>query len=299
MAHEPVHGRRRQRIGVGIGLHRGRLAGHVDGGIDQDLGDRLRLALALHLLGDDGGEVAAHAVAADGGRDRRRTEPVGVVTGPAIGGQDVLQPGRELVIRGQAVVDRDHRRADDSGQDPAEGVAGLEIPDHPTAHVGVDDQGRVGVLVVRAIGAARHRTIRAFDRQALGADTRLQRALHDGQALGAAGHGVGGRQGAHRRQLLGRMGEELEAGIQRAAALVDDPAARHGPQDRAGQRKDQLQYGLLGGVRGHGFPTLCVLVVLTNWALQPKIPSSSRPERIARRAGTQGRPRCHWPLGPG
>jgi hypothetical protein len=61
--------------------------------------------------------------------------------------------------------------------------------------------------------------------------------------------------------FLAAHGEELEARVQGPPARIDDPAARHGPQDRAGQRHDQLQDGFLRGVRSHGFPTLFVVVL--------------------------------------
>ena len=44
-----------------------RLRRHVDGRVDQELQQRLRLARRIHLLGQDGGEVAADGEGVGGG----------------------------------------------------------------------------------------------------------------------------------------------------------------------------------------------------------------------------------------
>ena len=252
VGHEPVHGVARQRIGVGEGGHRLGFAGHVDGGIDQQLQSRLRLAGALHLLGDNGGEVAAHGVAADRRQALGRAEAGGVVATPAVGGQHVFQPAREPRLRRQAVVDRQHRAAGDAGQDLAEDVAGLQVADHPAAEVGEDHQGRGRVLLGRAISAQLQRPAGAVDGKILDPHAGLGLAGHRRQPAGAGRPGLLRRQGRHGRHPPGAGGQELEAGVQGASALIDHAAAGHRPQDGRRQRQQDLQDRLLDRGIGHG-----------------------------------------------
>ena len=76
-------------------------------------------------------QVASRAIAAD-------REWAGLVgDDPVECGYAVVDGGRELVLRGQPVVDRHDRAPGAVGEDPTVGVVGVEIAEHPAATVEV------------------------------------------------------------------------------------------------------------------------------------------------------------------
>ena len=77
----------------------------------------------------------------------------GVLRDPDQGGVAVLEPGRERVLRRQAVVDGEHHRADLGGDPPAVGVVEVEAADDEAAAVDVDERGQ-GAVVVGGLVAA-------------------------------------------------------------------------------------------------------------------------------------------------
>ena len=86
-------------------------------------------------------EVAAGAVAAE--REARHIDAPALAVGgePADRGDAVIEPGRELVLGGQAVVDaRDHEAAG-LGEPPAGAVVAVEAADDPAAAVDEDQTG--------------------------------------------------------------------------------------------------------------------------------------------------------------
>ena len=178
-------------------------------------------------------------------------EALGVVAGVAIGGQHVVQARGEAMLRRQTVVDRQHRAARGLGQDRAEDVAGFQVADHPAAEVAEDHQRRLAVLGLGAIEARRNGSGGPWDIDRLEADAGLGRAGHDRQRHRAAEPRVLRRQRGHRRRAAGLGGDVLQARIEGAATLIDDPAAGHQAQHRRRQAEQGVEDGALGGCAGH------------------------------------------------
>ena len=89
---------------------------------------------------DRGGQVATGAVAGDGESSRVGAEAVDVVCGPPGGGEAVLEPRRELVLRGEPVVDADDDGLDVTAEQPAVVVVRLDVTDDETATVEEHDR---------------------------------------------------------------------------------------------------------------------------------------------------------------
>src|SRR5690606_18501998 len=111
--------------------------------------------IAARGLGHAGGEIAAGAVAAD--RDARRIDvQLRRVGGdPTVGGDAVVIGGGELVLRRQAIVDRDDGAVGLLGEQTAERVVAVQAADRPAAAV-IEDEGRLWLLrFARHIDAGR------------------------------------------------------------------------------------------------------------------------------------------------
>ena len=61
---------------------------------------------------------------------------------PAHRGEAILEAGRELVLRRQAIVDARDQEAARLGEPPADVVMQIEAADHPAAAVEIDQAGR-------------------------------------------------------------------------------------------------------------------------------------------------------------
>ena len=117
--------------GVGLPV----VVDEVGGRVDEQLRRERGAAGVAQLLGDDGGQVAARAVAADREPGRVAAELGDVLGGPAGGGEAVVDGGRERRLGREPVVDRQH---DDVGlaADPAAlVVVGVEVADDEAAAV--------------------------------------------------------------------------------------------------------------------------------------------------------------------
>lgn len=166
-----VGGLQRRRVDVGAGAGVGgvvvpepdhrvareqQLVGGVDvaGGVDVGVGDGVdehlqgdgRATLGVGPLRDDGREVPTGAVP---GHDQRHagSGQVGQAVGdPAQRGPGVVRRGRVRVLRGQPVVDQHHHGVRPDREGAAERVGLLDVADHPTAAVVVDDHCARGAL---------------------------------------------------------------------------------------------------------------------------------------------------------
>ena len=74
-----------------------------------------------------------------------------MIEDPLIGGQAVDDVGRERMLGGEAIVDRDHDGLGGLGQHRAQGVIGVEVADHAAAlmepHDGIGPAGGAGGVV--------------------------------------------------------------------------------------------------------------------------------------------------------
>jgi hypothetical protein len=162
-------------------------AAHVGRRIDQQLvGDRQVAGVAAEQR-DDGGEVAAGAVAADR-RGATRSRPSARHGGAPSGrGEAVVDRGREAVLGAHAVVDRDDRAARAVGELAAEHVVGVEVADGPAAAVEVHQHRR------------RRRVVAAPRRPVQAQRDRAVRPSADSSAISATGGGSGWVKGAASR----------------------------------------------------------------------------------------------------
>ena len=83
----------------------GRRPTRSSAGVDEDLESGRGQVAAYALLGDYRGQVAAGAVAADADKCRVGAQVLGMLDGPAEGGDGVLGCDRRLSLGGEAVVD--------------------------------------------------------------------------------------------------------------------------------------------------------------------------------------------------
>ena len=163
------HGMRQQDAGLGLAV-RGMGHREIGRGIDQHLAGELRAIAVARGERDDGGEIAAGAVAADRSGARRRCRArLRVGRDPFRRGDGVVDGGGEFVLGREAIVDRDHDQLALIGELAADDVVGVEIADHPAAAMEEHQAGaRPFVLpqLLRHIDARRDRAVRRGDRRA-------------------------------------------------------------------------------------------------------------------------------------
>ncbi len=186
--------------------------------IDEQL-ERQRGAAAVARHQRDGrGEVAAGAVAGDDDAARIDAQVCGVRGHPLQRRVAVVQPGRKLVFRREAIVDGHHLAAHAVGERAAGGVVAVEVAGDPAAAVQPDQQReRAGARVTRRVRAGAHG---------------LAVAAGQVELLDRADHLLGWRQ-----QVL------------RAFACDRDSQLGDG---RAFQGVDGVDEGLGLGMQGHG-----------------------------------------------
>ena len=138
-----VGGPRRCRIGAfAFSASDGSCGAEVDRRVDQHLrGDRRRAAVAGHQA-DDGGQVAAGAVAHDGQPVRVHRQLGRVLGDPLGGGVAVLGRDRERVLGRQPVLDRHDVDAGLRCQPGAPPLRLAGVAGHPAAAVEVRDDRR-------------------------------------------------------------------------------------------------------------------------------------------------------------
>ena len=170
----------------------------VELGDAQELQAQPRAAAVAGQQRDARGQAAARALAADRDPVGVDAELVRVLGDPHQRGVAVLERGRERVLRGEAVVDRDHDRTDLGGDPAAVGVVEVEAADHEAAAVEVDQRReRVVAGAGRPVAAHPHlgRVLRAGDEELvdLERDGRVVRRQRGQQVRlpGAGGRDVG------------------------------------------------------------------------------------------------------------
>ncbi len=119
------------------------LAEQVHCGIDEQLGGE-RDAVGVGELRAHRGQVAAGAVAADGEALGIAAVLLDLLRDELQRGVGVVDRGREPVLGREPVVDADDDRAGVVGEQPAHALVGVQVTDHETAAVEVDDR-RCGV----------------------------------------------------------------------------------------------------------------------------------------------------------
>ena len=132
--HDTGHGRRAASAG-------GR-ANTAEHRVDQQLEAHRDLSSVGSDLGQGGSEAAAGAVPANGDPGRVHAQLVRVVVHPAQRGMAVLEPGRERVLRGKAVVDADDHDVQVVGEPAAQLVVCVGMPHDQAA--AMDPQQRPG-----------------------------------------------------------------------------------------------------------------------------------------------------------
>ena len=140
--------------------------GGVGGGIDEQLRGR-RPLVALEQR-DNGAEVPSGAVAADGDAIGIGAEVARVGQRPAECGPGVVERRRERMLGREPVGHAEHVRAGLAAQDAARRVVRVEIANHETAAVKVDEQRRLGP------GSARRRIVADGDPVIAGGDLEVE-----------------------------------------------------------------------------------------------------------------------------
>ena len=110
-------------------------------GIDQDLAGKRRPAFIAQVHGERGRHLSARAVAGRNDEAAIDAEVGAIAAHPVQRCEVILELGGMGILRGEAVVDRDHGYSGTVGDLGAHVVVGLETSQHPAAAVHVHDAG--------------------------------------------------------------------------------------------------------------------------------------------------------------
>ena len=237
---EPVHVRLGEEQALAEKLTRAPPAGAVGRWVDQQLQQGGGAAVARGKLRDDGGEVAARAVARHPEPAGIGTELVGVRSRPAQRAACILHGRRERVLGGQAIVNREHVDARVVAQQATDAIVRVEVAEHEPAAVEEDEQRvRAASFGGRIVAGAQRHTgvdLQVADR----ADGHGLATEHRRQAPTFAPR-VGGRHGVQRPLVTALEQRQHELHLRGKRFAVD--------ADRLASRQPHLDGGRKRGKR--------------------------------------------------
>ncbi len=222
--------------------------------IGEELRRRARTAVPTRELRDDGGEVAARAVARDGDPGGVEPELGRMRRGPAKRGERVVDGGRKPVLGSQAIVDRQHPGVGLAREMAARRVVRVEVADHPAAAVVVDDEWATLAVVERHVQSRGDRPGRSGEDAVLDARDRWRRPR---EYASAPPHLRAGVRGRHRSEaaMAGQGDEPQHELILRGELLPVDPdrpaAGEEALQRRRERRKEANHPSLKAIQRRH------------------------------------------------